>query len=134
MVKVKYKGKEILFHVKFCGGSEDNTGTAGEPKILETVGLVRFDNSSFSKKSGFTLEYDKRMPDITPYLSYSEAVAAQRLITKQKGLSPDKVVIPTDIRTKQYPIWKVYCGDSLVYWVHYPLTGIPKIKRIIKLK
>ena len=60
VVRVKYKGKEILFHVMFCGGSEDNTGTAGEPKILETVGLVRFDNSSFSKKSGFTLEYDKR--------------------------------------------------------------------------
>ena len=50
VVRVKYKGKEILFHVMFCGGSEDNTGTAGEPKILETVGLVRFDNSSFSKK------------------------------------------------------------------------------------
>lgn len=134
VVRVKYKGKEILFHVMFCGGSEDNTGTAGEPKILETVGLVRFDNSSFSKKSGFTLEYDKRMPDITPYLSYSEAVAAQRVIIKQKGLSPDKVIIPTDIRTQEHPIWQVYCGDSLVYWVHYPLTDTPKIKRIIKLK
>ena len=80
------------------------------------------------------MEYDKRMQDITPYLSYSEAVAAQRLIIKQKGLSPDKVIIPTDIRTQEHPIWQVYCGDSLVYWVHYPLTDTPKIKRIIKLK
>ena len=117
----------------FSSCAPSNTGVAGEPKILETVGLVRFDNSSFSKKSGFTLEYDKRMPDITPYLSYSEAVAAQRLIIKQKGLSPDKVIIPTDIRTKEHPIWQVCCGDSVLYQVYFSFDT-PKIKRIIKLK
>ena len=97
------------------------------------VYCVGFDNSSFSKKSGFTLEYDKSLPDLSPYILYTEAVAAQRFITKQLKVLPNKVVIPKDIQENENPIWQVYCGDSVLYQVYFS-SKTPKIKRIIKLK
>ena len=153
IVKVRYNGKEIVFHVRF-NNSDGTTGTEGKPVIWRTFGLVGFDNSSFSKKSGFTLEYDKSMPDIFPYLFYTHAVAVQRLIAKQKGVSPDKVVIPQNIlrESDEKAKWNVYCGDTILYQcVFSPTTSnrggvnatyhlyysddyTPKIKRIIKLK
>ncbi len=132
IVRVKYEGKEIKFYVNFFSRN-GNTGTEGEPLIWYTVGLVGFDNSSFSKKSGFTLEYDKSLPDLSPYILYTEAVAAQRFVAKHKMVLPDKVVIPKDIREKENPIWQVYCGDSVVYQVCFS-SDTPKILHTVKMK
>lgn len=132
IVRAKYEGREIKFYISFFS-RKGNTGTEGEPLIWYTVGFVGFDNSSFSKKSGFTLEYDKSLPDLSPYILYTEAVAAQRFITKQLKVLPNKVVIPKDIQENENPIWQVYCGDSVLYQVYFS-SKTPKIKRIIKLK
>lgn len=152
IVKGKYNGKDIIFHVRFRD-SDGLTGTEGKPTIWKTFGLVGFDNSSFSKKSGFTLEYDKRMPDIFPYLFYTQAVAVQRLITRQTGVLPNKVVIPQNVLREddERIIWDAYCGDSILYQCYfspniskredanatyhlYFSDYTPKIKRIIKMK
>ena len=132
IVRVKYEGREIKFYVNFFSRN-GNTGTEGELLVWYTVGLVGFDNSSFSKKSGFTLEYDKSLPDLSPYILYTEAVVAQRFVAKHKMVLPDKVVIPKDIREKENPIWQVYCGDSVVYQVCF-LSDTPKILHTVKMK
>lgn len=141
IVRVKNRGKEMKFCVHFS--SIGNTGTEGKPLMYYTVGFVGFDNLSFSKKSGFVLEYDKSQLDLAPYILYTEAVIAQRYVAKQNHVLPDKVIIPKDIKENADPIWKVFCGDSIVYQVHLTRknntnnlydTYTPKILNVIKLK
>ncbi len=132
IVRGRYDGREIKFYVSFWSRN-GKTGTEGEPLIWQTVGLVGFDNSSFSKKSGFTLEYDKSLPDLTPYILYTEAVAAQRFVAKHKSVPPNKVIIPKDIRENENPIWQVCCGDSVVYQVCFT-HDTPKILNTVKMK
>ena len=79
------------------------------------------------------MEYDKSLPDLSPYILYTEAVAAQRFITKQFKVLPNKVVIPKDIQENENPIWQVECGASVLYQVYFS-SKTPKIKRIKKLK
>lgn len=139
IVRVKNRGREMKFCVSFYSHNIDGSnGTEGKPLMGHTVGFVGFDNMAFSKKSGFVLEYDKSHLDIEPYILYTEAVIAQRYVVKQKHVSPNKVIIPKDIKENADAIWKVCCGDSIVYQVHLAVknsfTYIPKILNVIKLK
>lgn len=148
VVIAEYKDQPIWFLVQFYNGVErphaDNINeklyTKDKPRILSTMGLYEFDNNSFEKEFGFSIQtrekdypntYSCYSDDMTPYLIKDALVTKSKILAKFLKNRADSIrIVNGSCGSICLPgsLWsgplnetefRFECSDDSAHWVNY---------------